>query len=120
MIAQIEYDEQDCRGIPSKVFDLQKITHVESQDFAECVNGVQWNYLSYYPAFNEVGAGYGATYTLDETCDPQVRNYYGYDFRRADFCARVVRQNNVWVQSNVQGCESTGTFSYRSLLTKHQ
>jgi hypothetical protein len=103
----LEYDGLDCRGVPTKVSNLQAITHV-SQDFGECVNGIRWNYLSDYPVMQDLGAGYGATYSNIDVCDPTVRNYYGYDFRRGDFCSKVARQNNVYAKSNVQGCEGEG------------
>jgi hypothetical protein len=108
VIAQVEYEEQDCRGIPSKVSNLQLVTHGESEAMGDCNNGIQWNYLSYYPSFTEQGAAYGATYSFGETCDPSLRNYYGYDFRKADVCIKIPRQTSVYAQSNVQGCEGEG------------
>jgi hypothetical protein len=110
VIAQVNYSEQDCHGIPSKVSNLQLITHDSDEtEFGTCVNGIQWNYLSTYPSFNNYGAAYGATYLHEESCDPSTttspQNYYGFDFRKADICIKVTRQNTVYSKSNVQGCE---------------
>lgn len=105
MIAQVEYDVQNCRGTPAKVSNLQLVTHEEAQQMGQCVNGIQWNYLSYYPSFTENGAAYGATYSSADTCDPSIQNYYGFDFRKGDVCLKVARQTTVYAQSNVAGCE---------------